>query len=400
MEVRLSTGKKLTSSNSWDDKRQRVKNLVIEKESANINRWLTERHNILEKQLSGLEIANPDYTADHVRTILRIAFNKASDKEKATAIRSKKSLPKLSELYAWYIKHFTINPTPTTQRPLAESSIKTFNVTKSKFIEFCKATKYYDYHEIDMDFYEDFTNWLRAQNYSTNYIGNHIKNLKTVMNYALSRGYHNNIVFKSREFAKPKEEIDHIYLNKKELKSIAKLELEPNLDKTRDLFLIGSYTGLRISDLKRLEKKHITTNSDGTFIEIKSKKTQQRIVIPCNSIVKKIFAKYDNQPPPSKSEQKINDDLKIIAKKAEINDKVNIERTIGGKLKKIPFIKHELVTSHTARRSFCTNAYNAGMRTYDIMAISGHRTERTFYSYIRVSGKEKAIKIAQHKFFK
>ncbi len=58
-----------------------------------------------------------------------------------------------------------------------------------------------------------------------------------------------------------------------------------------------------------------------------------------------------------------------------------------------------MVTNHTARRSFCTNAYKSGMPTIDIMSISGHKSERIFLNYIKVTEDERAIKISSHKFF-
>jgi len=54
-------------------------------------------------------------------------------------------------------------------------------------------------------------------------------------------------------------------------------------------------------------------------------------------------------------------------------------------------MKWEMVMTHTARRSFCTNMYLRGIPTPTIMAISGHRTEKNFYKYIKADGMEHAI---------
>ena len=62
-------------------------------------------------------------------------------------------------------------------------------------------------------------------------------------------------------------------------------------------------------------------------------------------------------------------------------------------------LKYEMMKTHTARRSFCTNAYIAKMDTLDIMALSGHKTEANFLKYIKVTGKERAKRIAEHEFF-
>ena len=65
--------------------------------------------------------------------------------------------------------------------------------------------------------------------------------------------------------------------------------------------------------------------------------------------------------------------------------------------KRVP--KYQLIKTHTARRSFCTNAYKAGMDCLDIMALSGHTTEKSFLRYIKVTQEERARRIAGAWFF-
>ena len=72
---------------------------------------------------------------------------------------------------------------------------------------------------------------------------------------------------------------------------------------------------------------------------------------------------------------------------------------LGGKIIQKEYPKYKLITNHTGRRSFCTNAYLSEMPTIDIMAISGHSTEKVFYNYIKVSDLDRAKKIASHNFF-
>jgi len=62
--------------------------------------------------------------------------------------------------------------------------------------------------------------------------------------------------------------------------------------------------------------------------------------------------------------------------------------------------KFDLVKTHTARRSFCTNAYLSGMNPIDIMQISGHSSINTFLNYIKADALHKAVKIGTHPFFK
>jgi integrase len=88
-----------------------------------------------------------------------------------------------------------------------------------------------------------------------------------------------------------------------------------------------------------------------------------------------------------------------VAELAEINNNETKEITKGGKKVKITTNKYNLISNHTARRSFCTNAYLSEMPTIDIMAISGHTSEKVFYNYIKVSHLQRAEKIGKHKFF-
>ena len=53
-------------------------------------------------------------------------------------------------------------------------------------------------------------------------------------------------------------------------------------------------------------------------------------------------------------------------------------------------MKWENLTTHTARRSFCTNMYLLGVPVMTIMSISGLKTEKSFRSYIKASGEEHA----------
>ncbi len=56
----------------------------------------------------------------------------------------------------------------------------------------------------------------------------------------------------------------------------------------------------------------------------------------------------------------------------------------------------DLLSSHTARRSFATNYYLLGFPTIDLMKITGHRTERSFLKYIKVSKLDTAKRLSEH----
>jgi site-specific recombinase XerD len=390
-EVRYSTGRFIKSASYWNKNKQRVKLISAQPDASKINQYLDKLSVAVGEKLNELWFENQNYSREDVITVFDDISGKSTD--------SNNSNPSLIECYQWYIEYFSKNPNPTTQRPLSSGTVRSFRSSFKIFEEYCKINGPIGYGDISMQFYEDFLSYLRLSNYSNNYIANHIKNLKTILNYSFTRGYHSNITHKRREFAKPNESVDAIFLNLEELKSIENLDLPPGQDLSRDLFLMGAYTGLRVSDFNRLKKKNLKFIDDRYYIEIESKKTKKMLLIPCNPTTQRIIEKYNAAPPPMKLEQHINRDLKLIGEKAGLTDVVVIAKTVGGTLGKQSFKKYELISTHTARRSFCTNAYISGMPTLDIMTISGHQTERVFYNYIKASSLDKAKKIAEHPFF-
>lgn len=255
------------------------------------------------------------------------------------------------------------------------------------------------FENVDLDFYLSFVEYLTNKGYSPNTIGARVKDLKMFMNEAYERNLHTNMDFKKKRFSKPKEETTAIYLNADELTKIYNCDLDgnPKLDKIRDLFLIGCYTGLRFSDLSLLSADNINS-TDGT-ITIRTVKTGKTVVIPLHTVIRQVLEKYNNELPRVPSNQKFNDYIKEVAKKAELNEPILLQKTKGTLTYTETELKHNLVTSHTARRSFATNAYLAGVPPISIMKITGHKTESSFMKYIKISDKENAIQLKAHKFF-
>jgi len=100
------------------------------------------------------------------------------------------------------------------------------------------------------------------------------------------------------------------------------------------------------------------------------------------------------------SNPKMNLYLKHIGERAKINDIAEVSITKGGKLIKNSVKKFSLIVTHTARRSFATNLYLAGIPSITIMKITGHKTEKNFLRYIGISQEENANNLLNHTFFK
>ena len=278
-------------------------------------------------------------------------------------------------------------------------TIKQYKIVRNNIFEYAELMrKRPTFDDIDLDYYLGFVEFLTAKGYSPNTIGSRVKGLKLFMNEAYERDLHTNLDFKKKRFSKPKEETNSVYLNNDELVKIYNCDFSKRkkLDRVRDIFLIGCYTGLRFSDLSQLKSDNIS--EDGT-ITVKTQKSGKTVVIPIHTIVRTILAKYNNELPKMLSNQKFNDYIKEVAKAADIDESIFLQTTKGGLSYTETVPKYSLVTSHTARRSFATNAFLAGVPTISIMKITGHKTESAFMKYIKISDKENAIQLKAHKFF-
>jgi integrase len=309
------------------------------------------------------------------------------------------------------------NRTTEKGKRYEKSTIKNFKGFQVQFQEF-QGRRKYNFDDITIDFYDRFVTFFNNKKYSPNTIGRHIKNLKTIMRLAKEEGNHNNTATQQRKFKTIIVESDSIYLNENELRIIKELDLSDDkvievikpdnkklkihyreLSLARDVFLIGCYTALRFSDYSRISKENIHKKANGNrVVEISTKKTGEKVIIPLHPYLQEILMKY-NYTVPKTYEQKVNLRIKIVGQLAKIDDDIAIESYKGGlKVKKV-LKKYELIKTHTARRSGATNMYLAGINTIDIMKLTGHRTETSFMKYIKVTKEETADKLAKHPFF-
>ncbi len=237
------------------------------------------------------------------------------------------------------------------------------------------------------------------KDYSPNTIGRHIKHLKSILRAAKEEGLHSNTAFETKDFRVTRMPVQNIYLTEDEIRRLLDLQLEGFDEKVRDLFLIGCYTAQRFSDYKRINPDMMVTLPNGSrSIELIQKKTGTKVIIPIRPELDYLLKKY-NYHSPRASEQKGNNHIKEIARGAGITDLVALEKTRGGLRKSETLPKCDLIMTHTARRSGCTNMFKAGIPTIEIMKISGHQTEREFLKYILIDEEETAERLSVNPYF-
>ena len=286
---------------------------------------------------------------------------------------------------------------PANGKPIQPSTVQTYVTTINHLKDYRQLyNRAIHFDTIDLLFYNQYTEYLiKVLKLSSNSVGKNIQVIKLIMNEAVELGLCKNIAFKSKRFLTIREKSDSIYLEKRELQEMEELDLSdrPKLESVRDLFLIGCYTGLRYSDYSTIKPEYIKSG----YLEITQIKTGAPVIIPLHDVILKILNNNNGRLPRSISIQKNNDYLKEIgAQIPSLKVKFIKSMTKEGFNQQKIFEKWELITSHTARRSFATNEYLAGTPTLTIMAITGHKTEKSFLRYIKLTPSEHAKLLKGH----
>lgn len=299
-----------------------------------------------------------------------------------------------------------------TGRALVYNNIQQYKATEKHLREFAKLERKNDYlfSQINYDFYNRFVDYLQKpipakdkkgkvilnedetpkllkQPFTQNSVGKHIKILKVMLNEAK-----NNDADTSKFYVYT-EDVDNVYLNEMELQQLKDYDFAavPHLDRVRDWFLLLAWTGSRFSDLEKIDKANIKNG----MITYRQKKTNTSVTIPLHPVVNEILQKYNFKMPEVITNQRFNEYIKEVCQAAKIDSLESFTRTVGGKLVTETMPKYELCSSHTCRRSFCTNMYLRGLDTLMIRSISGHRTEKSFLKYIKVSQQQHAEMMAK-----
>lgn len=277
----------------------------------------------------------------------------------------------------------------------------------------------FTWKDINKALADHFVSFMEKNGYMVTSINKYIICFKAMIQNAMDQELHNNLIA-LRAFSKKKiQETDkakEIYLTKAELQALYEMPLEGLKDKVRDVFLVGCYTCQRFSDYARLEKENFTTTAKGTkVVRIVQEKTGNDVVIPIlNDNLLHIAEKYGYDIP-KVNDVILNRYIKQILKElsSTVPSLARKERTLltmkerekekqglvsfeRDNKENVIKPRYELVSSHTARRSGITNLYLSGnFDTYQMMSISGHRDEKTFYEYIKLSSDEVADSIAK-----
>lgn len=280
---------------------------------------------------------------------------------------------------------------------LTVATISTYETTKRHIEDYqTKHRKKYYLSGIDQKLIDGFSDYLTHDlKMAFNGSGKYMKTFRTMMNYARQLKMIGADVLIDNKVKVTHESPDNIYLTEKDIADLYAIKEfdSPTQKIVLELFIIGCLTGLRFSDYSTLSKARFNNG----FMFLTQQKTQNRVTIPIHSTVQEILAKYPGGLPKCPPNQVFNRYLKDLGKKLpQLDTDFDKVLTRGGVADPKTYKKYELLQSHTARRSFATNEYLNGTPTITIMAITGHRTEKSFLAYIKADSLQHAMLLAEH----
>ena len=243
-----------------------------------------------------------------------------------------------------------------------DSTVRQYQAQVSKLKAFRPAV---NVDELNHTFFNGYKKHLQKIGNDENTIWSAFKFLKTFVKKAMNDGHLKSDPFLNWEFPKYTDP-QKSFLTEKEVKQIDKFcqdkKCPKMLEEAGAWFLIGCYTGLRISDIKAFDKKKNIVNNRLVF---HTQKTGEIVGLPISSRLKKYFEKVDFRPL-SMHENTYNQLIKVIAASAGIT-------------------KH--ISSHTARHTAAMMLANAGVSIEVTAKILGHASTKTTNIYYKITNK-------------
>lgn len=244
---------------------------------------------------------------------------------------------------------------------------------------------------ITLDWYRGLVAHLRdVRGLKDSTIGRVIAKLKAVLRAADDDGLDVPRDYLKKKFKTMPSRPEKVALTLAEVTAIESVGgLTRGEERARTWWLVAARTGLRYGDLMNLRPEHFR----GSVLAVTAAKTGERCRIPIHPYVRRVLPPDDPGAwPPSVTNQELNRAIKRVCRKAGLTAPHSLDGEDARPL-------FELVTVHTARRTFATELYRQEAKLRDIMAATGHTTEAALYRYLRLGADEKAVTLAAHPFF-
>ena len=239
------------------------------------------------------------------------------------------------------------------------------------------------FNTINEKFFNAFLEYNYRQGFNASYASRNLELLRWFMNWASAEGYNHSMEYK--KFKPPTEEkinYEELFLTEAELIDLFKLDTDGTvMDPVKDMFCFSCLTGLRYSDIMKLEH----ANFDDDKLIIQRIKPSIKIEVPLTNMARTIVDKYlpdsEGRLFPLISIQDFNRYLKELGRMAGINAPVlgrkNKRRDNSGNQMQ----KWELLSSLFARRTFINLGVSKGIGLEIMCELTGNLADTIIHYY-------------------
>jgi site-specific recombinase XerD len=241
------------------------------------------------------------------------------------------------------------------------------------FMQFKYGIDDIDIENIDLEFINAYDFYLRTEKKCANNSAvKYIKNFGKIIRICLAHGWIARDPFAN--YKMKVKEVRREFLTEEEIERIKVKEFtSERLKQVRDIFLFSCYTGLAYADVQKLRRTEVVKHFDGEeWILTTRQKTKSETRVPLLVPAREILDAYAAHPQckikglllPVPSNQKMNEYLKEIAERCDIN---------------------KPLTFHIARHTFATTVtLSNGVPIESVSKMLGHKNLRTTQHYAKI----------------
>ena len=285
---------------------------------------------------------------------------------------------------------------------IGEGTVKKYKTVQNLLERFSKKVwgRAVRFDEIDATFLDKYRKFRAETGVGVNTIAKDIAVLKTWVKESYHRGVHTSRAWEGSHFKVKEVKVTKPHLTLEELAMIEAADLPTRtkygkditaIHTVRDLFLLGCWTGARISDIKRFpeivsEAWRSCGNKCPEELSFVQHKTKEAVTVPVLPAARRIIEKHKGQLPKPPNEQKMNATVKELVRLAGIDRTFEQASTDFYDTNTKRLNVWEEVTNHTARRTFATNVYQLGVMSLgELMSLTGHESETSLMTYLNVT---------------
>lgn len=299
--------------------------------------------------------------------------------------QAKKTAPERTPTTVW-VEFMTEE---SNRKDLSKGTIKSM---RSFFNIFCRFAKDKTFEEIStMEFVESWVQWNVERGVNNTTVRSKYNYMIWFLSWCFRKGYCGDDFRRFRFELKTANQRENavVFLTMEEIDQFASVPLEGKMAISRDIFLFQCFTGLRISDVRKL--RPIDIHGDVMVVTIQKTGThiENRLNNRAMAIVEKYMPTAGETLFPHLNFDTIELHLKQIGEMAGIDEPMqrvdyrNHERT------EVIVPKWKLLTTHVGRKSFVVNSLDMGLTATQVIGYTGHSSITAMQPYISISQKKK-----------